>query len=219
MEVRGKRKSRKIKWLLLSLSLIAVVIVVMIFVVKPSSTVIDDINRFDELKLGNKVIFGFPSCNNTWRVEKKDGTRVLLVNEKCLKDNNEFTKIYGDYFSSDSMGMVLPKIGPRDLKYPWVADDYANRYLNCLNGKYLSGVFSLEDQDIMCEIAPEEFFFIRAKYNHLFVLDITKDNVFDYEEQLNIWSYEYYPAVWIDTAKIKPENEKEKGAWSLFEDE
>ena len=184
--------SKKEKILCLILS--ALVIIVAIFAVVPRFTVIDDIDRFDELKIGNKVIFGRHYCNNTWRVEWKWGTKVLLVNEKSLQDS-DFSGLEHAMYSPNC---VMPVIGSIDDHYE---DQVVNVYLDNLNGNYYDGNFNSEEKMMMCDISPKQHIFIRAKCISGF--NLTRGSIDDHKLQLKTGFYKYYPAVWIDTAVIK----------------
>lgn len=183
------KNSKKEKIRLGIIFAVVVVILVLIFVVIPRFIVVDDINKFDRLMIGNKVILGNALCNNTWRVEKKEGTRVLLVNEKSLNDPDFFTREYHYTYPPE----VLSYIG-----YGVAGDVYND--LASLNGKYYKSVFGSRVQMMMCDVGSGEPFFIRAK--HITWFDLTRENVDEHISDLESGDYEYYPAVWIDTANI-----------------
>ena len=170
---------------------VVVVILVLIFVVVPRFIVVDDINKFDRLMIGNKVIFGNTLCNNTWRVEWKWGSKVLLVNEKSLQDG---------FYTEEYVRRPPMYLAPEFVVWDWGLNGYfeyeiANVYLDRLNEKYINCVFSSKEREMMCEPI-----FIRAK--HITWFDLNRENVDDHRSELESRDYEYYPAVWIDTALI-----------------
>jgi len=182
-------KREKILCLILILSLLIVASAFGKFVILPRKTVVADINRFDELEIGNKVILGTYYCNNTWRVEWKSGTKVLLVNEKSLQD--------GD-FSSSEYPQYSPVCG---IPAALCAGNEYNVYLDRLNGNYYNYNFGSSVKRMMCDVSPGEPFFIRAK--HITWFNLTRENIEDHRSELESGDYKYYPAVWIDTSVIK----------------
>lgn len=176
MRICGNSKREKILCLIL-------LILVLIFAVVPRFIVVEDINKFDRLMIGNKVIFGNSLCNNTWRVKWKWGTKVLLVNEKSMQDG-----LYTEEYTWTPPGEVL-----LSLVYEPGNEIYGE--LDRLNEKYINCVFSSKEREMMCEPI-----FIRAK--HITWFNLTRENVDDHRSELKSGDYEYYPAVWIDTALI-----------------
>lgn len=215
MEMREKSKKEKVKNLLLIMSLLAVAIVVLVFAVIPGFTVVDDVDRFDELKVGNKVVLGYPSRSNTWRVEKKDGTRVLLVNEKSIQDTYFFEDIL--FYKYDKTSKVLPvfddppsRVSRKFFSRKTLQPTKLINYLQVLNCDYLSYLFpySIDEErnmkdlrNMICRNDSGDCVFVRVRFG-AYDLDIDHSNVYDYDSQLMRLPREYYPAMWIDTARI-----------------
>lgn len=211
----SKKNKRVIIICLISiLSLLVVTSAFWKYVILPRNVVIDDVNRFDELKVGNKVVLGDSHCNNTWRVEKKKGTRVLLVNEKSIQETYFFEETLKYHILPPHVLDVIGETtlsGSQDLdKQNTLASTKLIYYLQILNTKYIAYLFpySVNEERNMRDLRQlicydsGDLVFIRVRFG-IFNLDINHSNVYDYDSLLMRLPREYYPAMWIDTAVIK----------------
>lgn len=124
----GKQSERRklIPVILLTLAVILILYLPGIL----NATLIPKIKRRNDLKrlkgqkveIGDVLVFGEDTWTNTWRVLDVEGTKVLLINEKCV----EFMGFTGEFdYTSGSFhaawGVVYPyiplgtKISPKDV--------------------------------------------------------------------------------------------------------
>ena len=145
----------------------------------------------NSVKEGDILYFGNDEWNNSWRVLKKEESRALLINEKCVKVAcGDFVL---DYIVVKNGCVIIPRY-TNDISNLYHRDDWNDFVENWLNENYYQNVFSESEKKMISETEVGKVFILSADEAKEYFKDANDRKAAYFKDSIPWWlrSYKRY---------------------------